>query len=66
MIYQNIQITILPNQASNEELLKEQIAEKLKISKSKISFKQIIRKSIDARSKVQVKINLSVNVFTDT
>ncbi|MDO5576719.1 MAG: FAD-dependent oxidoreductase, partial [Fibrobacter sp.] len=62
---QNIQLVVLPKQASIDTLLKEQAAEKLQIENARITAVQIIRKSIDARSKTQVKINLSVNVFTD-
>jgi len=65
MIYNNIQLTILPKQACLEELLKEIIADKINVSPKRISSVRIIRKSIDARSKVQVKVNLTVDVYTD-
>jgi uncharacterized FAD-dependent dehydrogenase len=65
MIYNNIQLTVLPKQACNDDFLKEIIADKLDISAKKITSVRIIRKSIDARSKVQVKVNLMVDVYTD-
>lgn len=65
MIYNNIQLTVLPKQACVENLLKEIVGEKIKVDPHKINTIQIVRKSIDARSKVQVKINLAVNVYTE-
>jgi uncharacterized FAD-dependent dehydrogenase len=65
MIYNNIQITVLPKQAATANLLKEVIADKINISSQKITSVRITRKSIDARSKVQVKINLTVDVYTE-
>lgn len=65
MVYNNIQLTVLPKQACVENLLKEIIGEKIGVNPQKINTIQVIRKSIDARSKVQVKINLAVNVYTD-
>ncbi len=64
MIYNNIQLTVLPRQAASEDLLKEMIAGKINVSSKRISSVRIIRKSIDARSKVQVKVNLTVDVYT--
>ena len=65
MIYNNIQLTVLPKQAALENLLKEIIADKIDVPVKRISSIRIIRKSIDARSKVQVKVNLTVDVYTD-
>lgn len=65
MIFNNIQLTVLPNQAAKSDLLKKEIAKKLDISEKSVSDFRVVRKSIDARSKTQVKINLSVDVFTD-
>ena len=65
MIYNNIQLTVLPKQACLEDLLKEIIANKINVPAKRISSIRIIRKSIDARSKVQVKVNLTVDVYTD-
>ena len=65
MIYKNIELTLLPKQAYLENLLKECVAGKINIPVKRISFIRILRKSIDARSKVQVKVNLAVDVYTD-
>ncbi|MBO5862816.1 MAG: FAD-binding protein [Paludibacteraceae bacterium] len=64
-MFNNIQLTVLPNQAAKSDLLKKEIAKKLDISEKSVSDFRVVRKSIDARSKTQVKINLSVDVFTD-
>ena len=65
MIYSNIQLTVLPKQANIENLLKDAIADKINITAKRISSIRIVRKSIDARSKTQVKVNLTVDVYTD-
>ncbi|MDR1983986.1 MAG: NAD(P)/FAD-dependent oxidoreductase [Prevotellaceae bacterium] len=57
-----IQITVLPHEAADKEILKNCAAQKLKINIGEISDICIERKSIDARSR-QPKINLSLNVF---
>ncbi len=65
MVYNNIQLTVLPKQACLEDSLKEIISGKINVPAKRISSIRIIRKSIDARSKVQVKVNLTVDVYTD-
>ncbi len=57
-----IQLILTPEQAFKEELLKEKIAEKLKISTRSINHFRIVRKSIDARS-IYPKINIAIDVF---
>jgi len=64
MIYKNVELTLLPKQAHLAHLLKECVAEKINIPVRQISFIRILRKSIDARSKVQVKALLTVDVYT--
>lgn len=59
-----IQLILTPEQAFKGELLKEKIAEKLKISTRSINHFIIVRKSIDARS-IYPKINIAVDVFID-
>ncbi len=61
---QNIQLTLLPEQAGEKVRLIEETSRKLRISPSDINDIQIVRKSIDARSRHQVKVNLCVNIFT--
>ena len=60
----NIQLTVLPEQAGDEARLKEQVAQKIHVAPSQVTTVRIVRKSIDARSRTQVKINLCVNVYT--
>lgn len=61
---QNIQLTLLPEQAGEEQLLKEEVAKKTRMAAKDVTAIEITRKSIDARSRSQVKINLCVNVYT--
>lgn len=64
MIYNNIQLVVLPKQAVVEAELKKVVGEKLKVAPNRINTIRILRKSIDARSR-QVKVNLCVDVYTD-
>ena len=59
-----LSLTLSPRQASVEELLKTQVAEKLHISVAEVSGVRIIRKSIDARGR-QIKVNLGLSVFVN-
>lgn len=61
---QNIQLTLLPEQAGESSLLKEEVAKKIHVRREEVTDVRIIRKSIDARSRSQVKINLCVDVYT--
>ena len=58
----NIQLQILPSQASDETLLKNLIGEANGVAPSAITGFNIIKKSIDARGK-QAKIVLTVQAF---
>lgn len=62
---QNIQLTLLPEQAGEASRLKEEVARKLRLQTNEVTAVQIIRKSIDARSRSQVKVNLCVDVYTE-
>ena len=64
-IHSQISIIVTPEQSSSKELLKGEIAKKLGIKKSAIDKIQIVKKSIDARSRKQIKVNLTLNVYTD-
>ncbi len=57
-----IDINLSPIVATQEDLLKKNIASKLKIDLKEISGFDILRRSIDARKK-DIKINLRINVF---
>lgn len=61
---QNIQLTLLPEQAGEPTRLKEEVASKIRVRTEDVNAVRIIRKSIDARSRSQVKINLCVDVYT--
>lgn len=65
MIHNNIEITATPEVAGTEELLKKEVARQLEINKDEINGIRIIRKSIDARSRQGVKINLCADVYTN-
>lgn len=58
----DIQLIITPEQAEKTELLKKCVAEKLSVSVKDITFIQIVRKSIDARSR-QPKVNIALEVY---
>jgi len=59
-----LSLTLSPKQASEEPLLKAQVAEKLNISVTEVTGVRIIRKSIDARGR-QIKVNLGLSVFVN-
>lgn len=59
--FNQIEITVLPEEAANNELIRQLIASKTKLKN--FDF-QIIRRSIDARKK-QVKINLKIEIYID-
>ncbi|MBO5828368.1 MAG: FAD-binding protein [Paludibacteraceae bacterium] len=64
-MHSQISIIVTPEQSSSKDLLKGEIAKKLGIKKSAIDKIQIVKKSIDARSRKQIKVNLTLNVYTD-
>lgn len=64
MIYTNIAIIASPEVAGAPTKLKVVVAKKLKISESEINNIRIIKKSIDARSRIQIKVNITVDVYT--
>ena len=57
-----IELVLLPEEASNELLIKDYCSRQLAVSQASITAVQILKRSIDARSR-QVKIRLLVNVF---
>ena len=61
---QKIQLTVTPETAALQNLLKSAVAKQLNIRENRINSFQIENKSIDARSR-QIKVNLTVNVFCD-
>lgn len=59
---QEILLQVLPQVAADADLLKNQVAQLMKITASEIQHITILKRSIDARQK-QVKINLKIQVF---
>ncbi|MEG2178635.1 MAG: NAD(P)/FAD-dependent oxidoreductase [Bacteroidales bacterium] len=57
-----IEIAILANKLQQEEALQKAIAKTIQIEVSSISHFEILRRSIDARSK-EIKINLALRVY---
>ena len=57
-----LQLQVLPEQASEKKLLINIVAEKLQIEKVKITHLEILKRSVDARQRI-VKINLKLRVF---
>lgn len=60
----DIQLKLIPRDASDEKIIKQRSAEQERISAAKIRSVQIVRRSIDARQR-QVYVNLSVRLFID-
>ncbi len=63
-MHQSIELVLLPEEASNELLIKELCARQMKIAQPSISSVQILKRSIDARSR-QVKIRLLLAVYVN-
>jgi uncharacterized FAD-dependent dehydrogenase len=57
-----IELVLLPEEASNELLIKDYCAKNLSVSIASITAVQVLKRSIDARSRL-VKYRLQVNVF---
>lgn len=64
MVYNDIQLVVTPKQAVVQAELARVVGEKLRVDPNRINTVRIMRKSIDARSKL-VKVNLCVEVYTD-
>ena len=60
----NISLRLLPEEASNDDAIKEYIAQSLAVKNDLVTGFHRIKQSIDARSK-QVWITLTVNAFVD-
>ena len=57
-----ISISVSPEIAANDSLLKREIAQKFEFNETEISFIKLLKRSVDARSK-DVKINILAEVF---
>lgn len=60
----DVSIQVLPEEAANNTVLQERLAQKLGVAPSRIQGFRIHRQSIDARSRT-VRINLVVKAFVD-
>lgn len=60
----DIEITLLPHQVEQSEVIKTKLAEALKLTESRINDYEILKRSIDARSR-KVIFRLQVRVFVD-
>ncbi|PWS30760.1 NAD(P)/FAD-dependent oxidoreductase [Pedobacter paludis] len=59
-----IEITLLPNQVEQTEVINQKLAEALKLPENRIKAYQILKRSIDARSR-KVIFRLQIKVFID-
>lgn len=60
-----ISLKVLPSEAEDDNALKRFLAQACAVKPSQISGYTILKKSIDARSRQQVWVQLTVNVFID-
>lgn len=61
---QEINLSLSPKQASDEQFYKPILAEKLHVDEDRITLINVRRRSIDARQRV-IRVNLGVEVFLD-
>ncbi len=61
-MYKEINISLFPSQAANNDSIKEYVAEKLGVSQGEINLIRKLKRSIDARQK-DVKVNLKLAVW---
>jgi len=59
-----VEITLLPNQVEQSEVIKQKLADALKLSENKIKDYEILKRSIDARSR-KVIFRLQVRAYID-
>lgn len=57
-----LNLVVSPEEAANEDQLKEIVAKQLSLPLSQITFFKILKRSVDARSR-NIKINLKVEVY---
>ncbi len=61
---QEINLSVSPKQASDEQFYRPILAEKLHVDEARIKLINVKRRSIDARQRV-IRINLGIDVFLD-
>ena len=64
-MHQKISLKLTPSEAANSSIIQEYIAAHLSISTEKISGFYKLKESIDARSRHQIWINLTLQVFIE-
>jgi uncharacterized protein len=62
-VQKEINLVLTPEEAANNETIKAAAAKEARLEPSVIDRFRIIRKSIDARSRLQIKVNLAVIVY---
>jgi len=60
----DIEITLLPNQVEQAELINKKLADSLNLPESRIKGYEVLKRSIDARSR-KVIFRLQIKVFID-
>ncbi len=58
----NISLQVLPETASNSDLLKKEVSIKANVKRSDIYHIEILKRSIDARQRI-IKINLQIDIY---
>jgi uncharacterized FAD-dependent dehydrogenase len=59
-----LNLSVIPVEAGEHELLKSVVADSLKVDKERIHELVVVRRSIDARN-VRIRVNLSLEVYID-
>jgi len=59
-----LQLVLSPEEAADEDVIKSIAAQQLSISANSITFIEILKRSIDARSR-NIKINLKIEVYVN-
>jgi len=63
-MHKDIEITLLPHQVEQTEVINQKLADALKVSETRIKGYEILKRSIDARSR-RVVFRLQIKVFID-
>ena len=61
----DITLTLTPRESASPEFYRATAAKKLGVPDSRIAFIRIVRRSIDARGRAGVKVNLGLQVYVD-
>ena len=61
----SVQITLSPKEASDNEIIAKHAADQAGVKMSDIAHCRVIRRSVDARKRGQIIVNLAVELFVD-